>query len=99
MVQPREKGFVLERLFDKRIDFLLERQVHTNTDGAVALRSMNRGSSLIGRLHQARTAAGNDVTAHLSQSSRNPLDLGIDMRPRLGPRRTEDRHPVALALR
>src|SRR5205814_3091244 len=82
-----------------RIDVLLERQVHTNADGAVTLRGIDGSRSLVGRLHQPRSAARDDVAAHLGENRGEALDLIVNVRPRLGPRRAEDRYPIALPLR
>jgi hypothetical protein len=57
VVQPREKSLVLEHLFYKRINLLLERQVHANPDGAIALWSLGRSRSFVGGLHETRAAA------------------------------------------
>lgn len=99
VVQAREERLVLERLRDKGIHFLLERQVHANADGAAPLGSTCCGGSFVGGLHQAGAAAGDDVTAHLGQSGCNPFHLVIRKGPRPGAGRAEDRDPVALALR
>src|SRR5438105_4610205 len=65
----------------------------------VALGCVDSGRSLVGGLHQAGTAAGDDVAAHLGQGRRHALDLVVDIRPWFGPCRAENGHAVAVTLR
>ena len=60
MVQPREEGLVFKRLFDERVDSLLEREIDANADRTVPLRGVGRGRSLVGVLHETGTAARDD---------------------------------------
>src|SRR5262245_29780120 len=99
MMQPREEGFVFEGLFDKGIDLLLERQVHAITDGAITFGSIGGGRPLVGRLHEAWTAAGNDVAAHLGKHGGDALDLVVDVSPRLCSRGAENSHTISISLR
>src|SRR5262249_26509819 len=99
MVQPRKERLVLERLLDEWVGLLLEGQLDANADRGTALRSFHRGSAFVGGLHKTGTAARDNVAAHVGQSGGDALDLFISERPRLSPRRAEDRHPIAFFFR
>jgi hypothetical protein len=85
-------------LFHERIDVLLEWKVHANSDRPIALGSVGRDRSLVGRLHEPWTAAGDDVAVHLGEGCGDALDLVVDERAGLGARRAEDRDAVTLLL-
>jgi hypothetical protein len=57
-----------------------------------------RGGAFVGRLHQPRPAAGDDVAAHLRQPGRHPFGLFIGEGSRPHSRRTEDRYPITVVL-
>jgi hypothetical protein len=98
-MQPREKRLVLEGLLDEGIDILLKRQLHAYADRTIALGSIGRRCTLVGGLHQTRSAAGDDVAAHFRQGSSESFDLVVGKSPRSSPRRAEDCHPISLVLR
>ncbi len=60
MMQAREERLVLEGLLDKRVHVLFERQLDADAHRA---RRAGGLRALVGRLHQARAAAGDDVAA------------------------------------
>src|SRR5262249_37625416 len=85
MVKPREKRLVFEGLLHEWVDVLLERQLHTNAHGTIAFGSTYGSGPFVGSLHEAGTAARDDVTAHVSQRGCDALDLVVDKSSRLGP--------------
>jgi hypothetical protein len=78
-------------LANKRIDFLLEREVYANSDRPIALGRLRRDRSLVGRVHETRTAAGDDVAAHFGESYGDAFDVVVDVPTGRRPCRAEDR--------
>jgi hypothetical protein len=97
VVQPGEERPVLEGLLDERIDVLLERQVDADAQRPFPHAGARR--PLVGRLHQSRPAAGDDVAPHLGKRGGGALDLVVHERSGLGARGAEDGDAVALAAR
>ncbi len=97
LMQASEERAVLECVRDKGVGVLLEGQVDADAD---RLRpSSHGGRSFIGRLHQSRSAAGDDVAPHLGQRRGRATGFEIRERSGAGPRRAEDRDAVTIAAR
>src|SRR5262249_38623816 len=58
-----------------------------------------RRGAFIGGLHQPRAAAGDDVAVHVGEPGGRALRFLVPERSGLKPRRSEDRHAIAVAPR
>jgi hypothetical protein len=97
MMQTSKECAVLKVQIDKGIGPLFERQVDPDPDGvAVLARDLD---AFVCGLHQAGSAAGDNVTVHLRQCLGNSLRLFVGNSPRFCSRRPEDGHSISFALR
>src|SRR4051812_34341916 len=99
MMQPREKCAVLIGKTNEWIELLLERQVNANADGAMQCFWIDRQRAFIRGLHDAGTAAADNVAAHSRQLGRKLLHAIIRARGGLKPRRAEDCDAIILTRR
>ena len=83
-MQAREERPVFVGGSDKRIHILLERQLHADAD---RLRAPRPRRAFVGRLHQARAAAGDDVAVQVGE--RRGCALRLLVAERAGLRRAE----------
>ena len=67
MVEPREESLVFVQLAHEWIRFLLELQLDTNSDRTFWILGSAKFRAFVRSLHQARSATGDDVAAHLDQ--------------------------------
>src|SRR5262245_11167290 len=96
MMQAGKEGLVLEGLHHERVDLLLEWQLDADADRACRPSSVR---SFVGRLHQARAAASDDVTAERGKGGGGTLHLVVNERAGLRASRSEDRHAIAFVFR
>ena len=96
LMEPREERLVRERFRDERVRLLLERQVHEDPVRTAAARRLR---ALVGRLHQAGAASGDDVAAHRRKRFSHAPGLGVRLRAWPNPRRSEDRDAIGLPAR
>src|SRR5258708_5486823 len=78
VMQPREEGAVPEDFVDEWVRSLLRGHVDGQTERAGVALDLAFDRAGIGRLHQARPAAGHDVYAHARQLEAEAFDLLID---------------------
>src|SRR5688572_16198952 len=95
-MQSGKERTVLECEFYKRIHLLLERQVHSDTNGPGSAGSFD---TFIRSLHQTWAAAGDDVASHFRQCFRNTLCFFVGESSGLCTGRAENRHAIAVAYR
>src|SRR5262249_2955177 len=91
-----KEGLVFERLLHERIDILLEGQINTNTHRTVA--RAGAGGTLVGRLHEARTAACDDITAHLREHGGHAFHFIVSESSWPGPRRAKNGNAVGVVF-
>ncbi len=96
VMKAGEERLVLERLLDKRIHILLERQLDADANRPGRAGFLR---AFVGRLHQAGAAARHDVAAHRGKRRGRALHFVVHVGAGLRAGRTEDRNAVPLAFR
>src|SRR5205085_9409285 len=100
VMESREEGPVTEHLVDKGVRVLLGRQMNGETKRPRVALDLSLDGAGVRSLHEAGTASGNDVDAHVSELIAQLLDLVVDGIATAYPRAAEDRDAVVLdALR